>query len=335
MGKAGAVKLLGRVTLAPFLLGADVGKRFHYGGQAVIEGVMMRGRSSVAVAVRRGDGEIALRREPLAALFSGRGREIPFVRGPIVLFETLILGVKALFYSASVALEEVDESISPRALWGIVGFGFVLALGLFVALPLLIVHFIDPYVSAVASNTIDGVIRLVVFLVYLRAIDLLPDIRRVWAYHGAEHKTINAYEAGEELKVENVRSYGTAHTRCGTGFILIVLVIAILAHAFLGRPPMWIRFLERLAILPLIGAVSYEIIKISADHTANWLVRIILKPGLALQSMTTREPDDGQIEVAISALRRVLDDEVEVPGDLAEEAGPVAGVAGGAGGVHL
>jgi len=312
-----------------------VGKRFHYGGQAVIEGVMMRGRNSVAVAVRRGDGEITLKREPVGTLLSGRIRETPFVRGPVVLIETLILGIKALYYSASVALEEIDESISPSSLWGIVAFGFVLALGLFVGLPLLVVHFIDPYVSATASNTIDGLVRLAVFLVYLKAIDLIPDIRRVWAYHGAEHKTINAYEAGEELEVQSVRPYGTAHMRCGTGFILIVLVIAILAHAFLGRPPMWIRFLERLAILPAIGAVGYEVIKFSADHTANRLVRIALRPGLILQSMTTREPDDGQIEVAISALREVIADDVGSASDLAEEAAPVAGVAGGAGGVHL
>jgi len=312
-----------------------MGKRFHYGGQAVIEGVMMRGRVSQAVAVRREDGEIVLKCEPLPTVFAGRVRQTPFVRGPLVLFETMILGVKALFYSASVALEDVEESISPSALWGIVAFGFVLALGLFVALPLLVVHFIDPYVSAVASNTIDGAIRLVVFLLYLKAIDFMPDIRRVWAYHGAEHKTINAHEAGEELEVEKIRPYSTAHTRCGTGFILIVLVIAVLAHAFLGRPPMWIRFLERLAILPVIGAVSYEIIKISAEHTTNRLVRIILRPGLALQSMTTREPDDGQIEVAVLALRRVLDDDVEPSSDLPKEAGPVSGVAGGAGGVDL
>ncbi len=312
-----------------------MGKRFHYGGQAVIEGVMMRGRNSLAVAVRREDGEIALKHEPLPTLFAGRIRQTPFVRGPIVLFETMILGVKALFYSASVALEDVEESISPSALWGIVAFGFALAMGLFVALPLLVVHFIDPYVSAVASNTIDGAIRLVVFLAYLKAIDFMPDIRRVWAYHGAEHKTINAHEAGEELEVEKIRPYSTAHIRCGTGFILIVLVIAVLAHAFLGRPPMWIRFLERLAILPVIGAISYEIIKISAEHTTSRLVRIILRPGLALQSMTTREPDDGQIEVAVLALRRVLDDDVEPSSDLPKEAGPVSGVAGGAGGVDL
>lgn len=303
-------------------------KRFHYGGQAVIEGVMMRGRNTVAVAVRRPNGEIALRHEPLSATFSGKVREIPLIRGPVVLVETLVLGVRALFYSASVALEDQEETVGPRTLWGMVALGFVLALGLFVALPLLIVHFIDPYVSSTVSNITDGLIRLVIFLIYLKAINLMPDIRRVWAYHGAEHKTINAYEAGESLEVEKIRPYDTAHSRCGTGFILIVLVIAILAHAFLGRPPMWIRFLERLAILPVIGAVSYELIKYSADHTKNRLVQIALIPGLALQSMTTQEPDDSQIEVAVSALKRVVADD-EPPGHLAEETAPVTGVTGG------
>jgi uncharacterized protein YqhQ len=317
-----------------------LGKRFHYGGQAVIEGVMMRGRGNVAVAVRRPNGEIALRREPLAALFSGRIRELPFVRGPIVLLETLILGVRSLYYSASVALEDEEESLSPVALWGIVALGFIIALVLFVALPLVISRFVvEPNIEgdmrAIVGNVADGFIRLVIFMVYLRAMNLLPDLRRVWAYHGAEHKTINAYEAGEDLEVDRVRPYGTAHTRCGTGFILIVLMIAILAHAFLGDPALWIRFLERLAILPLIGALSYELIKYSADHTRNRLVKIALVPGMALQSMTTREPEDDQIEVAISALKSVLADDVKSVGEPAEETAPVTGMTGGTGGVDL
>ena len=294
----------------------------------------MRGRNSVAVAVRHPNGGITLRHERLSALFAGRIRETLFLRGPIVLIETLLLGVRALFYSASVALDEQEETVGPKTLWGMVAFGFVLALGLFLVLPLLIVRYaVDPHVSAIGSNVADGLIRMVVFLIYLKAINFMPDIRRVWGYHGAEHKTINAYEAGEDLEVEKIRPYSTAHTRCGTGFILIVMTIAILAHAFLGRPPLWIRFVERLAILPLIGAVSYELIKYSADHTMNRLVRIALIPGLALQSMTTREPDDGQIEVAVSAFKRVLADDVEPGGELAEETAPVSGVTGGAGGI--
>jgi len=307
-------------------------KKFYYGGQAVIEGVMMRGRDSVSVAVRRPDGEIVVRHEPLSGFFTGRLRRIPLVRGPIVLIETFVLGVRALLYSASVAFEE-EEEVTPTMMWGMAALGIIFALGLFLALPLLIVHYLDPYISDVVSNIADGLIRLVIFLIYLRVVTLMPDIRRVWAYHGAEHKTINAYEAGEPLEVERVRDYSTAHTRCGTGFILIVLVIAVIAHAFLGRPDWWLRFLERLAILPVIGALSYEMIRFSAANIKSRLVRLTIKPGLLLQSMTTREPDDSQLEVAISALKRVLEADFEPTAQPAEETTPVTGVTGGAGGI--
>lgn len=267
---------------------------------------MMRGRKSAAVAVRRRDGEIVVRNEPVARWATGRIREIPLLRGPVVLLETLILGMRSLSYSASVAIDEEDQKLHPAILWSTMAFGFILAVGLFVALPLLIIHFLDPYISATVSNISDGVIRLVVFIGYLNLVSLMPDIRRVFAYHGAEHATINAYEAGEELEVDKVRGYGTAHARCGTGFILMVLVIAVIAHAFLGRPPMWVRFLERLAILPIIGAFSYEMMKFSADHIKNRLVHLAIIPGLVLQRMTTRKPDDSQLEVAITALKSVL-----------------------------
>ncbi len=267
---------------------------------------MMRGRNSAAVAVRHRDGEIVMRNEPVAKWATGRIRDIPLLRGPIVLLETIILGMRSLSYSASVAIDEEDQKLHPAILWSTMAFGFILAVGLFVALPLLIVHFLDPYITATASNVADGVIRLVVFIVYLNLVSLMPDIRRVFAYHGAEHATINAYEAGEELEVDKVRGYGTAHARCGTGFILTVLVIAVIAHAFLGRPAMWLRFLERLAIIPIIGEFSYEMMKFSADHIKNRLVHLAIIPGLALQRMTTRKPDDGQLEVAITALKSVL-----------------------------
>jgi hypothetical protein len=310
-----------------------LGKKFYYGGQAVIEGVMMRGRKGIAVAVRRPNGEIALSSEPLGGMSTGRIREIPLVRGIVVLVETLVLGIRVLFYSASVSLDE-EVKISPWLLWGSVAVGFILAMALFLVLPLLATHFVDPYVSPAISNLIDGVIRLVIFIIYLGAISLMPDIRRVFAYHGAEHKTINAYEAGEPLEVEKVRKYGTAHSRCGTNFILIVMVIAIIAFVFLGRPPIWLRYVERIILLPVIAAVGYEVIKFGAAHIKNIVVRIVLTPGLALQAMTTRQPDDRQIEVAISALQRVLAVDAE-PSKLAEEAAPVSGVADGTGGVHL
>jgi uncharacterized protein YqhQ len=311
-----------------------LGKKFYYGGQAVIEGVMMRGRKGIAVAVRRPNGEIALSSEPLGGMSTGRIREIPLVRGIVVLVETLVLGIRVLFYSASVSLDE-EVKISPWLLWGSVAVGFILAMALFLVLPLLATHFVDPYVSPAVSNLIDGVIRLVIFVIYLGAISLMPDIRRVFAYHGAEHKTINAYEAGEPLEVEKVRKYSTAHSRCGTNFILIVMVIAIIAFVFLGRPPIWLRYVERIILLPVIAAVGYEVIKFGAAHIKNIVVRIVLTPGLALQAMTTRQPDDRQIEVAISALQRVLALDAETPPKLAEETGSVTGVADGPGGVHL
>lgn len=309
-------------------------KKFYYGGQAVIEGVMMRGQKSIAVAVRRPNGEIAVSSELLGKLSTGRIREIPLVRGIAVLVETLVLGIRTLFYSASVSVDEEIE-ISPWMLWGSVAVGFVVALGLFLALPLLATHFADPYVSPRVSNLIDGVIRLVIFILYLWSISLIPDIRRVFAYHGAEHKTINAYEAGEPLEVEKVRKYSTSHSRCGTNFILIVMVIAIIVFVFLGREALWLRYVERILLLPVIAAVSYEIIKFGAAHIKNVVVHIFLIPGLALQAMTTRQPDDRQIEVAISALQRVLALDAEPAVKLAEETTSVTSVADGPGSIHL
>jgi uncharacterized protein YqhQ len=309
-------------------------KKFYYGGQAVIEGVMMRGQKGIAVAVRRPNGEIALNSEPLSGLSISRIREIPLARGIVVLVETLVLGIRVLFYSASVSLDE-EVKVSPWLLWGSVGVGFILAMALFLGLPLLATHYVDPYISPAVSNVVDGVIRLVIFVIYLWAISLMPDIRRVFAYHGAEHKTINAYEAGEPLEVEKVRKYSTAHSRCGTNFLLIVMVIAIVAFVLLGRPPMWLRYVERILLLPVIAAVSYEVIKFGAAHIKNVVVRIVLAPGLALQAMTTRQPDDRQIEVAISALQSVLALDAESTLKLTEETTSVPGMADGPGGVHL
>ena len=291
-------------------------KQFFYGGQAVIEGVMMRGRNSLAIAVRRPDGEIVVKEEKPSAWANSRIREIPFLRGIVVLVETLIIGIKALYYSASVAIEDedIDEEVTSRMLFGSVAVGLIIAIALFVALPwFLVKYLIIPNSTPLIGNLADGFIRLALFGVYLKAISLMPDIRRVFAYHGAEHATINAYEAGESLEVENVRKYTTAHSRCGTSFLLFVLVIAIIAHAFLGDPPLWLGFIIRLGILPAIAAVSYELIKFFAAHTDNRIVRMILAPGMALQSMTTRVPDDQQIEVGIAALKCVLDTDAKLP----------------------
>lgn len=282
---------------------------FYYGGQAVIEGVMMRGREHIAIAVRRPDGQIEVASQPLASIYRGRLRNMPFVRGLIVLIETLALGIKALLHSARIAAAEEDSKISPGMLWGSVAVAIAFAVALFFVLPLLVTRYlIDPYVaSSVVSNLIEGVLRIVIFVAYLKVIGLMPDIKAVFAYHGAEHKAVHAYEAGMPLELGAVRSFSTSHARCGTSFILVVLIIAIVVFALLGRPPLWLDLLLRMALLPVIAAIGYEFIRFAAGHTGNLLVRSLILPGLMLQSMTTREPDDRQMETALSALSRVIE----------------------------
>jgi len=286
--------------------------KFHYGGQALIEGVMMRGQKYVAVALRHPNGTIVTFTEPLAAIYSGRLRKAPLVRGLAALGETLILGLRTLRYSAEVASGVEKKGIGPVLLWGTLIFGIVFAFILFLGLPLLATWGLDPLIkSPIVSNVIDGGIRLIVFIAYLWAIAFIPEVRRLFAYHGAEHKTVNAYEQGAALEVEAVREYSTAHPRCGTAFILIVLVLALIVFAFLGRPPLWLRFVERIAIFPVIAAIGYEMMHLSARHIKNILFRALLTPALLLQALTTREPDDRQLEVAISALKGALDADAE------------------------
>jgi uncharacterized protein YqhQ len=285
-------------------------KPFYYGGQAVIEGVMMRGRENIAVAVRRPDGEIAVTSRPLAQLYKGRFRNWPLIRGIIVLIETLALGIQTLLYSAQVAAAEEDEKgISPMLLWGSVVIAVAFAVGLFFILPLLLTRYlIDPHItSALVSNIIEGVLRIGIFIAYLKAISLMPDLKRVFAYHGAEHKVVNAYESGMPLELDYVKNYSTAHTRCGTSFLLAVMVIAIFVFALLGRPPLWISILSRIILIPVIAAIGYEFVRFGAAHSNNRFVRALLAPGLMLQTMTTREPDDRQLETAISALKKTIE----------------------------
>ena len=285
-------------------------KPFYYGGQAVIEGVMMRGRENVAIAVRRPDGELDTTSQPLASIYKGRLRNTPLVRGMIILIETMSLGIQALLHSAQIAsAEEGEEDISPAALWGSVIIAIVFAVGLFFITPLLLTRYlIDPYItSALVSNIIEGIIRIGIFIAYLKLINLMPDIRRVFAYHGAEHKVVNAYEAGEPLKLESVKHYSTAHIRCGTSFLLAVLVIAIIVFALCGRPPILVSILSRIILLPVIAAIGYEFTRFGAAHSENPIVHTLLAPGIMLQSMTTREPNNSQLEAALSALKRVIE----------------------------
>jgi len=288
---------------------------FYYGGQAVMEGVMMRGRKSIAVAVRRPNGEISLTTQPLSSLYKGRARNWPFIRGIIVLIETLALGTQSLLHSAQIAAAEEEESISPALLWGSVAIAVVFAVALFFIAPLLLTRYlVDPHItSSLVSNIIEGVIRIAIFIAYLKMIALMPDVKRLFTYHGAEHKVVNAYEAGVPLELDYVRNYSTAHTRCGTGFLLAVLVISIFVFALLGRPSIWLSILSRIVLIPVIAAIGYEFVRFGAGHYRNILVRALLVPGLMLQAMTTGEPNDSQLETAISAMKKVIENDSVQP----------------------
>ncbi|HEU5422734.1 MAG TPA: DUF1385 domain-containing protein [Nitrolancea sp.] len=285
-----------------------------YGGQAVMEGVMMRGRDSMAVAVRAPDQSIVVYHEPLAASpWALRVKNWPLVRGVVMLWDTMVLGTRALVFSANIGLtEEAEEDQEPSALagpalWGTVAISILFSIGLFFLLPLLVVHLIDRYIdSSVVSNLVEGLIRLGLLLGYLGLLGNLRDIRRVFGYHGAEHKTINALEAGDPLDVEHVRRHTLLHPRCGTGFLLVVAVISVIVFAFLGRPDFVLRVLSRILLVPVIAAIAYEFLKFTAKHDRNPIVRTVIAPSLAMQRLTTREPDDEMLQVAIVSLQRVL-----------------------------
>ncbi len=281
---------------------------FHYGGQAVMEGVMMRGRKHMATVVRRPNGELTNDIQLVPSLYTGRLRMLPLVRGITVLIEALALGIKVLTYSANVALEEEGEKMEGRPVWLIMAFALAVAVAIFFLTPLFITNLFT-IESTVLFHLVEGVIRLVFFVAYLWLISLMPDIKRVFAYHGAEHKTINAYEAGVPLEVESVKEYGKAHVRCGSSFMFMVLLIAILVFSLIGRPSLWLMILSRILLVPVIAALGYELVYFAGRHTGNPLVKVIIAPGLWLQSMTTREPDDGQLEVGIAALKLVLEAE--------------------------
>ena len=288
--------------------------RINYGGQAVLEGVMMRGRRSAATAVRHPAGHIVLKAEELDPnRLSQRLRRVLFVRGMVALWEMLAIGLRALNFSANVQLaEEEDQDDGPGGaaggvMTGSLVFGLVIGVALFFVMPLVLTSFTDGLVeSDFLSNVIEGGVRMAVFVTYIALIGLMPDIRRVWMYHGAEHKTINALEAGEQLSVSNVRRFGLAHPRCGTSFIVTLVAISIIVFALLGRPPMAIRVVSRIVLLPLIAGVGYEYIMLTARYQGLAIARWASKPGMWFQKMTTREPDDDQLEVAIAAMDHVL-----------------------------
>ncbi len=308
---------------------------FWYGGQAVIEGVMMRGRYVAAVAVRNPSGGIVTKEVPLnAALYRGRIAKLRFVRGLVLLWDALVLGTSALMWAADVALEEeedVDFSLEGAAGVGLVAFSLALGIGLFFVLPAAAsaaVKSLTGLDSKLVADIIEGVIKLALFIGYIWAIGWMEDVKRLFGYHGAEHKTINAYEDGAKLEPEIVQRYPIEHPRCGTAFLLTLVVLSVLVHIVTGRPDSlgWL-LLSRVGLIFPIAGIAYEVIRFTATHLDNPLVQLVVKPNLALQHLTTREPDLSMIEVGITALERVLEAEqagVAVPETRISEAAPAA-----------
>lgn len=285
--------------------------KFQYGGMAVIEGVMMRGPELTSIAVRKEDGSIELDQEANSQLPRRYPfLKWPFIRGTYVLIDSMVVGIRMLNKSANMSLGEDEEELSSGEMLVSGLIAFALAVLLFVILPTAIVHYTQQYAGGILlQNIIEGIIRIAFFLLYVYAISKMEDIARVFMYHGAEHKSISAYEAGEELSVKNVRKYTTVHPRCGTSFLLIVMVISILVFALLGEGSLFYRIWSRLAVLPVVAGLGYEFLKLTGKHYKRRWARILIAPGLLLQSLTTREPDDGMLEVAIAALKVVLAEE--------------------------
>lgn len=277
-------------------------EKTYVGGQAVIEGVMMRGPEYIATAVRTPSGEITIKKDPVHSL--GEKYPIlkkPFIRGTIALGESLVYGMKSLSYSAQAAGEE-EEQLTTKQMAATMTFSAVLAIIFFLVIPTYGAKFIPGVAeSTVRLNIVEGILRLAIFLLYIWGISLTSDIRRVFEYHGAEHKTIWTYEAGEALTVENVKKHSRLHPRCGTNFLLIVMVVSIFVFAFLGWPNLIERIISRIILMPVVAGISYEFIRL-AGRTENRMIQTLVKPGLWLQYLTTREPHGDQIEVAIKAL---------------------------------
>ncbi|MFP4661391.1 MAG: DUF1385 domain-containing protein [Halanaerobiales bacterium] len=285
----------------------------QYGGQAVIEGVMMRGSNDIAIAVRKAPDDIVLKKMKVDTIGDRFPfLKWPFIRGIVALFSSMTIGIKSLTYSASQAAEEEEEEIKPleMIISIVVAFGF--AIMLFVALPAGIISLLQPYIeNNVILNLTEGIIKITAFLTYLLVISRLNDIKRVFMYHGAEHKVIHAYEKGLPLTVKNAQQFSTLHPRCGTNFMFIVILMSIFFFSFFGRPPLLERILYHLMLLPVIAGTSYEVIKLAGSESVNPIIRALATPGLYLQKLTTREPDDSMLEVAITALEAVLPDRKE------------------------
>ena len=295
-------------------------EKINIGGQAVLEGVMMRAPRALAIAVRKPNGEIVVKREqmpPLSERFPIV--KLPILRGTVALFTSLILGIKALNFSANEAIEEETdengetkkEELTSWALAGTMTVAFGFGIGLFFFLPLYLTKLLVPIIGDgnIMFNLVDGVIRVIIFLIYIWGIARMQDIQRVFQYHGAEHKTIYAFENGEDLSLESVKKYSRLHPRCGTSFLLIVMLVSIAVFSLIPKAwPFIYKALSRVVLLPLIAGISYEFLKWSAKNDQHPLVKLVITPGLALQRLTTREPDDDQLEVAIRSVQEALEE---------------------------
>ncbi|MDP9238561.1 MAG: DUF1385 domain-containing protein [Chloroflexota bacterium] len=285
----------------------DAGASLYYGGQAVMDGVMIRGPHHMAIAVRAPGGDIVRHSEALAGVYTGWPRRIPIVRGIVVLYETLALGIRALNWSTQVALGRGDEETSKVQLIASLAVTLVFVVAIFFAGPVLITSWLGHVIgNDYLEVAIEGVLRLAMFIGYIWLIGRSSDIQRVFAYHGAEHRAIHAYEDGRDLTPAAVREYPNAHPRCGTAFLLTVMVISLVVFVLLGAPPIWLRLIERIVLIPVIAAIAYEVLRLGQRFGERGVFGLIYRPNIWLQSLTTRDPDDAQIEVAIAALEQVI-----------------------------
>jgi len=282
-----------------------------YGGQAVIEGVMIRGQHSVCTSVRNHDGNIVTRIKQINPSRVSRFRNTVFIRGIFTLVETIHMGMDSLSFSARVASGEDDEPAEKQSFIGMILVSLLIGIGVFFLIPLFASKpFEDIGDSYLVSNIAEGTIRLAIFVAYVALIGLLPDIRRVYMYHGAEHMAVHAKENGRPLTSQEIRNFPTAHPRCGTAFLLTVMLTSIVIFSLLPRDPLWWLVTSRVVFIPVIAGISYEMIRFSSIHSQNVLVRALMAPNLWLQSLTTKIPDEDQIEVAISAMTGAIESDM-------------------------
>ncbi|MGE5597607.1 MAG: DUF1385 domain-containing protein [Hyphomicrobiales bacterium] len=304
------------------------GQNLYYGGQAVLEGVMIRGPEHMAVAVRHPKGHIVTHAERLGGLYTGSARRMPLVRGVVVLWETLSLGMRALGFSSRVAFEEEDDDgkqaeFPEKVFWGTMALALIFVVGLFFAAPILIANLLElADANRIVIVAVEGVLRLAMFVAYIAAIGRIGEIKRVFQYHGAEHMTIHAYEAGRPINIREVRRFPKEHTRCGTSFLLVVVVVALLTFFVFDvivDEGLIVRTASRIVLMPLVASLSYEVLRFGARFNDNPIVKGMFVPNIALQALTTKVPDDSQIEVAIASFEAVLQETRGLP---AEEVRP-------------